>query len=188
MKPSTKRIMTLVLSIALIVMALFLYVQYVKPAYDEVQGLRATKASQAQYYTDQSQAVASINDLLARQQNKKTLRDDISLRLPLKESVADIISQLQAISQETGILIQSVGLEYLPVTKNQSASFVKGLGTLRLNVRLFGAYEPFKQFLDGLETNIRIMDVASLKASQAGKAGQDVQTYNLTVDTYYQIK
>ncbi len=186
MKASTKRVLSLLVSAALLIMAIVVYIQYVKPEYNSIQLLRATREAKVQYYKDQATAILAINDLLAQQQNKKTLRDDIALHLPPKENVADIMGQLQAISQETGLLIQAVGLEYLPITKDKSASFLKGLGTLRLNVKLFGSYEAFKQFLAGLETNIRIMDVVDLKINGAGKPEQNLQSYNLVVDTYYQ--
>ena len=70
--------------------------------------------------------------------------------------------------------------------KDKKASLVRPLGTLRLSLRLVGSYPAFKDFIRGLETNIRAMDVVSMKVEQSGGRGSDSFAYALVADTYYQ--
>ena len=62
------------------------------------------------------------------------------------------------------------------------------MGTLKVNLKIFGTYEGLKTFLGELEKNIKVMDVKTLKIDQVGKAEQNLFSYTLAVDTYYQVK
>jgi hypothetical protein len=54
---------------------------------------------------------------------------------------------------------------------------------LRLSLGFSGTYTAFKEFVRGMETNIRAMDIVSMKVEQ-GAGG--APTYSIVADTYYQ--
>jgi Tfp pilus assembly protein PilO len=189
MKASTKRALSLMASAGLIIVALAVYAMLIRPEYRIVQDLRGELASKSELLAHQQSAVTQVQNLIAQYQSVAKLGDTLSLALPEKESVSLIMAQLNTISQSSGLSIQSVELNYLPISPSASKlSFVRNIGALRLDLKLFGSYAALKQFLQIMETNIRIMDTKTLKIETAAKAGQDYFTYHLTVDTYYQSK
>lgn len=184
MKASTKRIGSLLVSLILILSALFIFIRLVKPQYEAAQKLSAELSVKTKIYNDESQAIAQVQNLIL--QSKNASREILSLALPSKEKVADIMNQLQAITQGSDMSMQSFSLDYLPVRSDKSqSSFIKNIGTLRLRVGLIGSYEALKKTVESLETNVRVMDVQLIKSGSVGKS-PNLFLYDLTVDTYYQ--
>lgn len=189
MKASTKRFLSIIVSGIFIIGSLVVYANFIRPAYADIQQLRGELSAKTGLLNNQSQAITKFQNLLVEQQSSSKLQERISLVLPPKENVSDIMNQLQAIASANGVSVQSVGLEYLPIKQaKKNTDVVKGLGSLRLTMKIFGSYEAFKNFIGSLETNVRVMDVNTLKVEHAGRPDQNLFTYNLTVDTYYQIK
>ncbi len=184
MKASTKRVLSLLVAGGLVIAAFVVYASFIRPEYDAIQQLRAQRVSLIESYNRQAEATTKVQQLTITQQDKKQQQQRIDWALPPREGVADVVEQLQAIAQASSVSIQSVGLEYLPVKQN--INLIKGIGTLRLNLKLFSSYEAFKTFIAALETNIRIMDVATLRTEHAGRPEQNLFIHTLTVDTYYQ--
>ncbi|MDD5430634.1 MAG: hypothetical protein PHP03_00155 [Candidatus Pacebacteria bacterium] len=180
MKASTKRILSLMVAVLIIIVAIIIYANFVKPEYDAAQALRGKMAAKLKIYQDQSEAVTKIQQLITK--NTSASLGRLSLALPLKESSEDIVDQMQAIAQASGVSISSLSLNYMPVTPGTSLGIIKGYGTLKVLAKISGSYDSFKNFLKSLETNIRVMDVSSLKVSSTGSL-----VYDLTVNTYYQL-
>jgi hypothetical protein len=65
-------------------------------------------------------------------------------------------------------------------------SLIKGMGTLRTELKMTGAYDNFKSFLKSAETNFLIADVISFKID-AQPNSPDLAII-ATIDTYYQAK
>ena len=73
---------------------------------------------------------------------------------------------------------------------------LKPLGVLVFQISAAGSYESLKNFLVGLEANVRLFDVQGISIVQAqqpvltGKnavfAPQDLYTYDIKIATYYQ--
>ena len=188
MKASTKRALSLILSMALFVMAVVVYAVLINPEYSSIKELRGILYSKSNLYEQERGAIAKVQGLIAEYRGSAKLEDQLSLALPGQESVSSIMSQLNAIAQLDGISIQAVSIIYLPIKPSAARlSAARGVGTLRLNLNLFGSYGAFKLFLSDMEKNVRVMDVKSLKIEQAGKSNQDIFTYILDVDTYYQV-
>lgn len=174
----------MLVSAFIVTAALFIYIKMVQPQYSESQLLSGELDAKSKIYDDQSSAITQVQNLIS--QSKSLSKENLSLALPSKENVADILGQLQTISLVSGVSIQSLSLDYLPLISDKSQlSFVKSLGTLRLNLTLFGSYESFKNAIASLETNLRIMDARSLKIQPVVKS-PGAFIYDLTVDTYYQ--
>ena len=188
MKASTKRALSIILAMLLFVAAIAIYASLIRPAYSSIQELRGILFSNSNLYDQEQKAIIKVQDLMAEYQGSAKLDEQLSLALPSQESVSSVMSQLNAIAQLDGIAIQSVGINYLPVKPSTAPlSSAKGIGTLRLNLKLFGSYQAFKSFLGDMEKNVRIMDVKTLKIEGAGKPNQDIFTYTMDVDTYYQV-
>ncbi len=187
MRASSKRTFSLLVAGLLMIVALMIYSILVRPEYDTVQQQRAQLASKRSLLADQVEAITKIERLITQQQSSYADFDmSLSNILPPKERVADIMNQLSAIAQNSGATIQLANLEYLPIKPAQGGPSTKGLGSLRISLKLFSPYEGFKQFVGMLETNMRMMDLVSAKSEPAGRSDQNLYIYNLVVDTYYQ--
>lgn len=189
MRASTKRALSLLTSAALLIASLFIYTTFIQPEYDNVILLRGTLAAKSALLDEQQKSTTQAKNLIAQYQSVAKASESLSLALPNGEAVSSLMLQLNALSQLNGVGMQSVGISYLPIKPSLTKlSFATGLGTLQIDLRLSGSYGAFKQFLQALEKNIRIMNVKSFGIQSAGKPEQDIFIFNLVVDAYYQPK
>ncbi len=187
MQPSAKRALSILLSAALLITSLVIYATLISPEYERVNQLRGELESKTLFLEEERTAITQVQNLIAQYQSVSRLGESLSLALPNEESVSSVIAQINAMAGSSGVLVQSVGINNLPIKPPVSRlSSARGLGTLRLQLDLAGSYSGIKRFLQLLETNIRIMDVRSLTIGLAGRPDQDIYLYTLTVDTYYQ--
>ena len=190
MKASTKRAFSLLLASAFFVGTLFVYAFFIKPSYDGVILLRSMVVGKQQILEDQGQVIKKVNALIQQYQGAGSLQNVISLSLPTNEDVASILGQLYGIARFNGMTMEVFGIRPLPIkpAKDDDNGLVRGLGTLRLSLRLVGDYQSIKGFVRGLETNIRVMDLVDLKIEPAAAPNEDIFLHNLIIDTYYQTK
>ena len=192
MKASSKRILSILASGFFFIMAVVIYALFIRPEYDNVQRLRSEVASRAQAVEQQKDVVKQIQRLLQEYQGVARLQETLSLALPQESGVAEALNQLNGAAQIGGLAIQSAGVQSLAIRPSSaSIKSAKGIGTLRFNAKISGDYDQIKRFLQMLETNIRLMDVKSLKIeSGVDPTQKSVQKYlyNITVDAYYQVK
>lgn len=192
MKASSKRILSILASGFFFIMAVVIYALFIRPEYDNVQRLRSEVASRAQAVEQQKDVVKQIQRLLQEYQGVARLQETLSLALPQESGVAEALNQLNGAAQIGGLAIQSAGVQSLAIRPSSAPiKSAKGIGTLRFNAKISGDYDQIKRFLQMLETNIRLMDVKSLKIeSGVDPTQKSVQKYlyNITVDVYYQVK
>ena len=185
LRPSGKRAASLFLGTGILVASLAGYAAYLKPAYEDVSMLRGTLIAKQNLFEEKKQAVDKVEQLIKQYQGADKLQDVISMSLPVSEDVSSVFNQLQAIAGSNGLSVQVFNVQPLS-TKPSVKALVEPLGTLRLSLRLAGNYAAFKEFVRGLETNVRAMDVVSIKVESAGKG--DYFTYTVVADTYYQAE
>ena len=192
MKASSKRILSILASGFFFIMAVVIYALFIRPEYDNVQRLRSEVASRMQALEQQKDVVKQIQRLLQEYQGVARLQETLSLALPQESGVAEALNQLNGAAQIGGLAIQSAGVQSLAIRPSSAPiKSAKGIGTLRFNAKISGDYDQIKRFLQMLETNIRLMDVKSLKIeSGVDPTQKSVQKYlyNITVDAYYQVK
>ncbi len=186
MKSSTYRLLSILGSLAFLVGAVIVYTNLVQPAYNGVQDLRSKKSAIEQTLSQDQQAVSTVNNLLGQYQSLSEIRTALSNTLPTEERVPEAVYQLQGIASTRQMEIQSLSLQYLPVQAAQVGSLIKPLGSLSITARVSGTYQNFKMFLGDLETNVRLMDVSSIKVEGGNVPGNQNLTYTVVVKTYYQ--
>lgn len=179
MKPSSKRILSILFTGAFFLAALIFYVNLARPEYQSIQNLRASLSAKSVLFEEQKGIISNVKTLLSQYESAAQLQETVSLAMPLDEGVAQLFQQLFSISQLSGLTIQSFNLKTLALKPNN-------LGTLQVDLRLTGSYGALKTFLKFTETNIRIMDLSNLRIQPAGKSEQDLYRYDLTINTYYQ--
>lgn len=185
-RASTQRALSLLATGLMVVIALVVFMTLIVPEYQEIQALKGELTGKSELYQNQKIAFEQVQMLLAQYQGVARLEETLALALPTQEEVADIVNQLDTITRANGMFIRSVGLDYLPIKPSQKQAIVKDSGSLRLSIKLMGSYAAFKDVLEAMETNIRVMDITTLKVEPAGAKESDLFIYTLVVDTYYQ--
>jgi Tfp pilus assembly protein PilO len=189
MKSSTKRIVSILISMALLIAVAVIFVKLIKPSYGDIEKLRGEIQARTTILTNQNKAVAQVQNLIGQlqEQNIFQFQEQISLILPLAENVPQALNQYQAIAQANGLSIQSAGLNYLAIKASTSnINLAKRIAPIRFKLKLLGSYEAIKAFTQAIETNVRLMDLIGFKITRAGQVGQNIYLNEMTVDTYYQ--
>jgi Tfp pilus assembly protein PilO len=161
---------------------------FIRPAYGEINALRGDLSSKQETYENQQKIIDEVTVLLQKYESVSNLKDKISLVVPSSEDYATLVNQLGSLARLSNLFLESIQMNPVP----QKTSTVSGAGalslptlrTLQVNMRLIGSYESLKDFLDKVETNIRIMDPAKISITPGVSTG--IMTYELIVNTYYQ--
>ncbi|MDD5547550.1 MAG: type 4a pilus biogenesis protein PilO [Candidatus Pacebacteria bacterium] len=187
MKASSKRVLSLLASAVFILIAIVSFVNFVQPEYQAAQKLRGELAAKTNLYNSQKEAITQVQQLVAK--SKASAVESLGWALPLKEDTASIVDQLQAISQASNVSIDGLSLDYLPIvqSKKEVSSFIKGIGTLKLILKIGGDYNSIKKFVESIETNVRVMDLKVLKLIVSEKNPSQISG-DLSLETYYQVK
>ncbi len=191
MKASTKRVLSLLGTALLFVGALAFYSLFLLPAYTATNEMRGELAARSQLFEDQKRIVSRVSDLIAQYQGTANVQNTVSLTLPRDAATASMVAQLNGIAGASGIIIQSLSLQKqaLRPSPGGNGEAAKPIGTVEANVRILGSYESFKNFLAGVETNIRLMDIKNWRIETPPKnvAGGTIN-YTVVVDAYYQAE
>lgn len=190
MKIATKRFLSILISILLLVGALFIYSSLIRPAYSEIKGLRSEVATRLRMIAEYKEAISQIQKVLEDYQDVFQLRETISLILPNNQNLAQAVYQLNGLAGINKLTIDKITSRVLAIKPSIYPDLIKGVGTLRISFTLSGNYENFKSFIHNLETNMTLMDLADLKIEPVSRAriGENNFFYMATIDTYYQIK
>ena len=194
----------------LMVGAVVLYFQFVQPAYDKVQGIKAKRQSEEAFLRSEEDLIKQVKDLISAYQGQEKIRQAVSIALPMKEDVAGAITQISGIATQSALSITSIDVSAVaPQTKKKAASGASGaspaqgnfqstlqkpMGSISFRVSLMGGYENLKSFIKLLETNLLIFDVKSIslkpsvQTSNSKIVVQDAFEYEVLVTTYYQGK
>lgn len=199
MKQSSKRFMSMLLSLAFIVGAFLVFFELIQPSYTDLSTLKGQRLSAEQFLANEQQIVAQVKKLVVQSQGDQTAAQNLALAMPSGPDVAGALAQVYGIAGNNGVAIKTIGVSP-PRTEIATASaagmVLKPPGTFSLQLSADGSYEAIKNFLSQLETNIRVFDVTALTVqpvaavAAAGKGPAptpDAFDYTITVATYYQL-
>lgn len=159
---------------------------FLQPLYASVDIMRGELVAKTQLYEDQQRIIAKVNDLLAQYQGTARIQDAIATTLPFEPNASFVVAQLSAIASGNGVTVQELNAQLLPIDKPLAhMDGLKGVGRMRIATKLLGSYAGLKGFLQGVETNLRLMDVIEAKVEAVPKT-TDVLSFALVIDAYYQ--
>lgn len=193
MKQTTKRFISLLGGLGLLVGALVLYFEFVEPAYQDVQAIKSQQLGRQLFLESEQGAIKKVQELISAYQAQASVQEAVSLALPAEEDLSGALAQLNGLARASGLTLGSVvfapggARSEAGETGKKLFALQRPVRTLLLNARLTGQYEDLKTFLSRLETNVRLFDLLnlSLQPSVAG-AGSNIFTYELSLATYYQ--
>lgn len=194
MRASTKRFTSLLIALLLVALTITVSVSFLAPALTAVSDLRGRISAQNELLATQDDAVERFQNLLALYSDQyRTIDETLRGALPTREDVPSAVNQIQALSRASNLPLQSLTFRYAPLRPQsrtaQTSLLSKPIGTLNITFQAAGTYEAGKAFLRALETNIRLMDVKTLKIDPV-RRGEEIAPnlflYTVEVATYYQ--
>ncbi len=185
MKASTKRILSILTAIFMIIASIFIYSSLIRPVYSEIKNLRSEVAGRLELVDKHKTSIDQVKKILGEYQGAVQIQDTVSTILPPEQNLPSAVYQISRLANVNELQLELLSAQQLALKPSAQPSLVKGVGTLRFNLRAVGSYEKFKFFLQNLETNMNLMDLASLKIEPQIK-GANKFNYTLVVDAYYQ--
>ena len=185
MKSSTKRMLSILLAILFLIGAVFIYSYLIKPAYNEVLNLRTKKSTLSQTFNTYDSLNKKFKNLFAEYQNLGELNNKLSMTLPSRFDTAYVSGQISGLAEQNELILQTLNIKQLAI-KPAEIKFAKGLGVLKVDAKLSGSYDNFKAFLNGIETNIMISDIADFKIESQPDAQKLI--FTVSINTYYQAE
>lgn len=185
MKHSTKRLFVILGSFLLLVASVYVYFSLVVPSYNDVQQLRGERQAKQDLLNDQVAAETAVSELIDRFENLRIFQEVVSRSLPRNEDIPVILNQIQGMARLSDVNLQSSSFQYLAL-EDTGGRLVRPVGIVRMSISLVGSYEGIKDYISALETNVRVMDLNSLRIDGGARLNSNVLTYDLTVDVYYQ--
>ena len=200
MRASTKRILSAMLSLLFIFSAFVIVAMLIKPAYEETQKLKADALSRENALNNQKVLVDQFKKLLSQYDSQEKVQENLSLILPQNPAIGEALTQINGLLDLNRLNVLSFNINR-PLLQSYSSSninststqVIKPLGTIDINFKVVGNYSDFKNFLNQLETNIRIFNIKTLNISPviivSGDKNQSQNktlSYDISITTYYQ--
>jgi len=187
MRASTKRTLSFLISLTLLLGAVTVYGLLIVPEFSEIQRLRGSIATESKVLEDQKVIIDKIKSLIEKYQGGQNLQTALSATLPTAVNIPEAISTINGLASLNKIVLSSAQVEILPLRTYPGApDYVKSLGTARVSFQVKGTYEGLKIFVSQLETNVRIMDVKEASLLANPDARSLTNELNVVVHTYYQ--
>jgi len=199
MRASTKRILSAILSLLFIFSAFVIVAVLIKPAYEETQKLKADVLSRENALNNQKVLVDQFKKLLNQYDSQEKAQENLSLILPQNPAIGEALTQINGLLDLNNLNVLSFNINkpllqsYSSSLNTASAQVIKPLGTIDINFKVVGNYSDFKNFLNQLETNIRIFNIKTLNISPfiivSGDKNQSQNktlSYDISITTYYQ--
>lgn len=165
------------LGAGLIALAGILFWVLVMPAYNYVSALGTALEERQAVLDDRSQVVANISSLTKGYAQRASDLERFSNIVPAKKNSAEIVSTIQALATQNGLILNSMALG------SAESKEKNPYAVLSVDLGLSGSYPAFRSFLASLEQNIRVMDVISIDASRPGE--DPTVGFRLKANAYY---
>ncbi len=202
MKESEKRTISIIIILALFIGAAIVFFTMTWPMFDQVLKDNKNLALAKAEYQKQAEAVRLAKTIVDQYKNLTDVNQMISLTMPRSEELYNAIVQLNKISEDSGLSIQSIALQKISsattasskTSSASSQSLLKSPQQVALTLSLNGTYESFKTWLEAVETNIRLMDITNISFSGAkttptergSGAGFNFFNFSVALNLYYQ--
>jgi hypothetical protein len=200
MKQTTKRLVSTLFALLLLVIAAIAFFELVQPEYTNLMALKGQAVGEKQLLVNEQKIVAQVQSVLSTYQSQSSGTQAVNLAMPIGANNAEALAQLYGLATNSSLAVQSVGisLQNAPQSSgnaSSSAALIKPKSSITFQLAANGSYEALKTFLQGLENNVRVFDVTGLSihpvnavtnAGVAPASTQDFYTYTITAVAYYQ--
>jgi len=195
-RTSTKRILSIGLSIVFLIGAVIIYSTLIRSEIKIIDEKRAEVASKTVLYDNQKNAVNQVSELISKYSLKTDkgmakLQEIVSLAMPAGENIIGALRQIEAIGKSSGVDIKSLNFSVSAPKSKTKSSFTKKMGTLNISISADGSYGILKNFLQLLETSLRVANVKTFMFRPGipvpgSRAPTPSDNLSVMVEMYYQ--
>ncbi|MEK7181245.1 MAG: hypothetical protein AAB738_02845 [Patescibacteria group bacterium] len=200
MKQSAKRLISMILSLALMVVAFVVFFNLTQPIYQDIQSEKGVQVAKQSFVDSKKTAIKQVQNLIKSFKEDADLQSAqaaVQISFPNNPDLTGALVQLSGLASLDHLNIQSINIADTPASQTQISSslgessqgqniFSKPFSRITFTLGIIGSYDDFKNFLKKIETNTRIFDVTGIGVSPLAKIGSAVYTYSLQVVAYYQ--
>jgi len=181
------------LPILLLIISIGSFVVLTNPLYGDIKVLMEEDASYSNALSN-SLELQKVRDVLIEKYNQFPAKDIKRLEGMIPASVDNIklAIEIQKIGEEKGLSVESV--QYDPKENETQSKDLLGreaattnddFEVFELEIIAKGTYEQFINFLEGIEQNLRIVDVSKVEFTSGNAVlNTNIYTYNITIKTY----
>ena len=197
MRQSAKRLISMIISLVMIIVAFVIFFNFTQPIYGEIQSTKSAQAAKQAFVDSKKEAIKQVQTLL------KTFSEDADLQaaqarvqiaLPDNPDLSGALAQISGLAGLYSLNIQSINIVDAPSARNQISGglsksqniFDKPYSQIAFSINFIGPYEGFKNFLKKIENNVRIFDVIETSVNSQVKLPPSIYSYTLKIATYYQ--
>lgn len=148
------------IGVSIVAVALFAGWALLGGQYRMVGVLKAAIAERDSIITERDEIMKNVDALYTQYDGRRQDIERFSFVVPDGGGVAEIISALDAIATRTGMQMTGVSVQGSSIGGEKQTS-----GALTIPVQLLGSYISFAAFLEGVEQNLRLLDVVSISIS-----------------------
>ena len=177
--------MRLILAIIMILASIVGFVVYIVPSYGEAQTLRA-KNTEYETILANARKLEETRDDLLKKYNGFSSGDLERLETMLPQSPDNVkfILELSGLAERSGLLLQNVKVtDDVTDAKRGERKTEDPYGTVGLEFTIVGSYANFTNFLEGMESSLRLVDIN--KVSFVALDDKVNYQYTVGVTTYW---
>lgn len=190
LKAIYRNLSLIIIVVILVVIGLGFY--FLKPQYDKLRQTQDSVTAEKNNLETQKQNLKNATDLLKNYEAVKDNLANLSLALPLREDIPNLLVQLESLATKNGVLMSSVsysseseekGTEKTkgPAVKGSSLkpeipeeeegvtpagetpeTPSVGYSTLKIDLSLAAHYDAFMKYIEDVQRSLRFLDITSI--------------------------
>ena len=153
------------------------------PMISDVLKTKEDVKTQQDLLKEKNDFIQKAEKLAEQYKGSEDIFKKLDVILPDNQDMPNMIVQLEALANASGVVLRDVTF----AEEEKTEGNVSDYKAIRINVKIDGSYEAFKNFLTAVENNMRLSDVNSI-GFQATTNSTGVSTFGFDVvlTTYYQ--
>ena len=149
------------------------------PIWDRMSLLNEAIAGRNDILASRKDLLKKVDELNAQYRERTSDVSKISSIVPSSKSAAELVSTLEAISQQSG-------MQLVEVVMSDPGDTQQGLQTVLFELGLIGNYPSLNVFLESLEKNLRLTDISEMSVTQASLTGAHISlNFRIKAKAYY---
>lgn len=166
----------------LIALVGFLFFVLVLPQFYKIQSLENAVQEREKVLAEKKEIISGIATLKDQYSSRESEIRKLSILVPKEKTVQEVISSMDAISQQAGLELRSI----ITAVKDENREVTDLKRILVVESTLSGQYPAFFNFINLIEKNLRIFDVKEFSiSSDVIVAGSPFLNFRVTAETYF---
>jgi len=154
----------------------FLFASFIQPSINRLKELSLDIKEEKEKILLLQEYKAKSESLIQSYQSLGDQVNDVHVALPDNPQTAQVLAGLDVIAKKAGISFS--GLSFTEGIKDDQ-------NYLEIRVRFSSNYESFKNWLDEIEKELRLMDLTRISVKPISQSQSSILEYNLTLQTYF---